>query len=114
MSQGQYFQGDLMFEFLGSPDSATMVTVTRPQNNKIILARGEKSGHQHVVVSPTAALASNGDNDKFLVLYQREWVVQESTRATPETLHEPLELEAGIYRITQQRHYAPEKITYGD
>ena len=112
MSKGQYFQGDLMFEFVGSLDSAKRVT--RRQSTKLILARGEKSGHQHVVVSPTAALSSNGDNDKFLTLFQREWVVQESTRVGPEVLHEPLELEAGIYRMTQQRHYAPEKIIYGD
>ena len=112
MSKGQYFQGDLMFESVGWPNPLAMVT--RSQNTKLVLARGEQSGHQHVVVSPTAELSSNGDNDKFLVLFQREWVVQESTRVGQEVLHKPLELETGIYRITQQRHYAPEKITYGD
>ena len=92
-----YRQGDLLFVPV-APLPAGCPLEDSPYHNKVIIARGEKSGHMHVV----AAEIHHGGGSRYLVAAEPVTVTHEE--------HQPLPLPAGTYRIVQQRELTPEAV----
>lgn len=71
------------------------------EQGRVILAHGELTGHHHSVDAVCAQLLGSGP-DRFLEVH-----------ADTELLHQEhagIPVEAGLYRVVQQREYAPEGI----
>jgi hypothetical protein len=75
------------------------------ENGRVVLARGEVTGHAHAIDSEHALfLAADLDEmtDRFLQVEQDAWVDHEE--------HGTIPLPAGNYIVRRQREYAPEAI----
>jgi hypothetical protein len=68
------------------------------EDDVVVLAYGEATGHRHQIRSPHAALFAIGDHRLLRVDDQVELEHEE---------HAPIRLTAGVYRVIQQREYAP-------
>ncbi|GAA0741817.1 hypothetical protein GCM10010199_67870 [Dactylosporangium roseum] len=80
---------------------ATAVPAPRDRSGRMILARGEATGHAHVIVGPDVALLADRDDiDRlFVKVISRARVVHEE--------HGPITVSAGAYRVVRQREYIP-------
>ena len=74
----------------------------RPRDGgRLILARGEATGHAHAVSSPLAELLEEPEGDLLLRVHPGGPV-----ELTHEQ-HGPIPLPAGVYRVIRQRQYSP-------
>jgi len=91
-----YRQGDvLLVPVPGSEVPATAVPAPRDRAGRMVLARGEATGHAHVIV----------DVDRlFVKIVTRARVVHEE--------HGTITIPAGAYRIVRQREYVPGAYRY--
>jgi hypothetical protein len=74
--------------------------VLRPQENPIIVARGEQTGHKHVIQSDktrTWALTRNGVTELYLEIKAPVTIVHDE--------HKPLPIPTGIYRVGIVKEY---------
>lgn len=67
-----------------------------------VLASGEVTGHSHRVEEPEKAEIWEERGERFLKLTAPTRIIHEE--------HQPIPLDAGIYRVWQQREYTPEAI----
>ncbi len=73
----------------------------RDRRGRMVVARGEATGHAHVVGGPGLALLAERDNPDNM------WIdVPAHGRVTHEE-HGPIPLPAGRYRVIRQREYVP-------
>jgi hypothetical protein len=68
-----------------------------------VLVRGELTGHSHRLAEPETAELWEQEGVMFLK------VVADSARVIHEE-HQPITLPRGLYRVWQQREYAPQAI----
>ena len=96
----QYRQGDVMLiRMAKAPARAVAV---RRRGGKVVLARGEQTGHAHVIESDVAQLLEDVTGKRFLILTRTERLVHEE--------HAPVDVPPGIYQVLQQREYvAPQR-----
>jgi hypothetical protein len=88
-------QGDVL---LVRVDAAPEGEPVGPEHGRLVLARGEATGHHHSVAAERATLLRTADG-----LYLR------ITAPTPleHQEHGPIRLEPGDYRVVRQREYTP-------
>lgn len=92
-------QGDLLFVPITSlPASSRKVP---RQEGRLILARGEATGHAHAVVESAVWLLESPDQPGVAFLD-----VEEECRVVHEE-HAPITLAPGKYRVVHQREYMP-------
>lgn len=96
----QYRQGDIWFETIDDIDSND---VRKAEDGRIILARGEATGHHHSIIADGKVMAFNGPNGEVLL------DVTEHTEVTHQE-HDPIPLAPDKYRTYRQREYTPEAI----
>ena len=97
-----YRQGDVLLVPIAAGEvPMTAVPAPRDRSGRMILARGEATGHAHVIVGPdTLLLADRDDIDRlFVKVVSRARVVHEE--------HGAIAIPAGSYRIVRQREYVP-------
>ena len=97
----QFRQGDVLIEAID-----TIPAGTKPAKNKI-LALGETSGHGHIVTGK-AEVMEDAEGNLFIDVPQEakvEHLLVASGNWTEE--HHPIALEAGKYKVIQQREYDP-------
>jgi hypothetical protein len=97
-----YRQGDvLLVPVSGAEVPATAVPAPRDRSGRMILARGEATGHAHVIVGPDVILLADRDDiDRlFIKIVTRGRVVHEE--------HGAISVPAGTYRVVRQREYVP-------
>ncbi len=95
-----YRQGDvLMVPVAEIPPE--VVPVPRDRRGRMVLARGEATGHAHVVGGPGLILTAERDNPEAMFID-----VPSHGRVTHEE-HGPISLPAGRYRVIRQREYVP-------
>jgi len=95
----QFVQGDVMFIQRKKKPSGKK-TAPR-QDSRLVLARGEKTGHDHTVDSATTTLFGKvGDGNMAIVVVEPTQVLHQE--------HPPLGLEPGYYDVVVQRQYVPE------
>ncbi|MEV6930027.1 hypothetical protein AB0M46_36855 [Dactylosporangium sp. NPDC051485] len=90
----------------GTQLPATAVPAPRDRTGRMILARGEATGHAHVIVGPDTALLTVPDDPStlFVKIVTRAHVVHEE--------HGPITIPAGTYRVVRQREYIPGAYRY--
>lgn len=92
-----YRQGDVLVEHIDNiPANAT-----KQRRQKIILAYGEKTGHNHAI---------ERDQADWWKTETEQFVTVKNTATITHQEHAPIALPAGNYRVTRQREYAPEAI----
>ena len=101
-----YRQGDVLIVPVTPTEVPGCAPVPRDRRGRMVLARGEATGHAHVIVGPdTVLLADRDDVDRlFVKIVTRARVVHEE-RGT-------ITIPAGAYRILRQREYVPGAYRY--
>ena len=93
----QIQQGDVLLqEVTNIPTGATKM----PHEGRIVVARGEKTGHSHVVASDKAALwtlTRGGDTELYLEVSDQVTITHDE--------HKPLPIPAGIYRVGRVKEF---------
>jgi hypothetical protein len=105
----QYAQGDILFVRKEKYDDLMLARRKRvlPTNGKLVIARGEKTGHSHAidVSAPESrvSLYSELFGEQVLIVDEENGidVIHED--------HQTLHLDPGRYVAIQQRHYTPKK-----
>jgi hypothetical protein len=97
-----YRQGDVLIVAVPREQvPASCVPVPRDKRGRMVLARGEATGHAHVVGGPGLALLAPPDEPDDM------WIdIPRHGRVTHEE-HGPISLPAGTYRVVRQREYVP-------
>jgi hypothetical protein len=93
-------QGDILFESAGRPTRP--LRRVRPENGRLIIARGEQTGHHHWVDPSVATLELDEGGVAYLTIDQLTEVQH------PE--HGPTVLEPGTYEVIQQREHAATEV----
>jgi hypothetical protein len=102
MPSMQYRQGDvLLLQVSKLPISAKKES----NNERIVLAYGELTGHAHAI-SNDQAQAYSAEGTRYLVVRQEAHLVHEEHATVP--------LPQGIYRVVRQREYSPQVVHYVD
>jgi len=97
-----YRQGDVLLVPIAAAEvPATAVPAPRDRTGRMILARGEATGHAHVIVGPDVILLADRDDidQLFIKIISRARVVHEE--------HGTIAVPAGSYRVVRQREYVP-------
>lgn len=97
-------QGDILIIACDCvPQTQELEAVKRDEQNRIILAYGEATGHAHAIKNKNAFLfkAKNSDNFFLIVKKPAELVHEE---------HHTINLPAGNYKVIRQRFYTPTEI----
>jgi hypothetical protein len=93
-------QGDVLLERVARhPKNLTTVAA---ESGRLILARGEATGHHHSVDARVATLALDEGGVMYLT-------VEELTEVQHQE-HAPIALAPAIYKITRQREYTPTEL----
>ena len=111
--KSQFRQGDVLIERV---DISMPSGKNAKENDRIVLAHGEVTGHAHEledvkgadIVSPSARVSvpGDGDNAKMTQLIMSVGV----KTSVKHQEHAPISVKRGIYRVTRQREYSPEAI----
>jgi hypothetical protein len=80
----------------------TAVPAPRDRSGRMVLARGETTGHAHVIAGPDAQLLADRDD------IDRLFVSVGSGASLVHEAHGPIAVPAGCYRVVRQRHYVPD------
>ncbi|WP_328472438.1 hypothetical protein OHA21_09905 [Actinoplanes sp. NBC_00393] len=94
-----YRQGDVLIVAVGEVPACA--PVPRDRRGRMVLARGEATGHAHVIGGPGLQLLADLDDPSLMFVD-----VPEYGRVTHEE-HGPISLPAGKYRVVRQREYIP-------
>lgn len=89
----QFRQGDLLFEAVTALP-ATLKPV-QPEQGRLIVARGEATGHHHSVPANAGVLSLDEGGVMYLTIEELTAVEHQEHRAIP--------LEPGVYKVTRQR-----------
>ena len=97
-----YRQGDVLVVRISDvPESAFPVP---REDGRLVLARGEATGHAHVIDDQRAALVSPAEAEElFLLVYADEVLLEHDE-------HDPISLPEGKYRVVRQREYSPRRL----
>jgi hypothetical protein len=100
-----YRQGDVLL--VPCPDIPPGAREEAPENGRVILARGEVTGHSHTM-SADRVRYFREDGSGGGIAFLR--VGGSSPVDLVHEEHAPLEIPAGTYRVIQQREYQPRSI----
>ena len=93
-------QGDVLLERIESMPAG--VKKVKRENGRLIIARGEVTGHCHAIEEKSAELFVDKDGKLFISVEEEVDLVHEE--------HGTITLPAGVYVYVPQREYAPEEI----
>jgi hypothetical protein len=95
-----YRQGDVLLTRVDPPPALEDgFTPQRSENGRLILARGEVTGHHHSVAERDAEMIAGAEAIFLRIMAPTPLEHQE---------HAAITLEPGVYRVTRQREYAPQ------
>jgi hypothetical protein len=95
-------QGDVLLIAVDALPEARLTLVPR-EDDRVVLAHGELTGHAHALFDPGAALFRREGTDEHFLRLDRE-----STLSHEE--HDPIVLREGVYRVIRQREYRPDGV----
>ena len=104
--RGQYRQGDILLVRVddGEPRGRPALKKQKPEKGRLILARGEATGHHHSVLAGaegTSELLAGPNDDMYLL-------VQEGIALLEHQEHGTIKVDKGTYKVIRQRQYSPE------
>jgi hypothetical protein len=88
-------QGDVLLMPVTDMPSGRAI---EPEGGRLVLARGEATGHHHSVTVDDAELVDAAEGVFLRIMAPTPLVHQE---------HAAITLQPGVYRVFQQREYAP-------
>jgi len=91
-------QGDLLFIQVDTVPAGKPV---RRENRRLILARGEQTGHAHAIVTP---------NVKLIEAFQEHYIVAPVPFEITHEEHATVAMPAGTFKVVHQREYSPQVI----
>jgi hypothetical protein len=95
-------QGDVLVVAIDRAELPTnLIDAPRDARRRMVLARGEATGHAHVVTGDRVALLCPPDDPERLFI-----LIEGYGRLVHEE-HGPIALAAGAYRVVRQREYLP-------
>jgi len=94
-------QGDVLLNKITSVIDLSGATLIKPENGRLILARGEATGHHHSVDCAVAQLFSI-DGKTVLVAGEDTAIVHQE--------HDQVSVEKGMYWVVAQQEYTPQAI----
>lgn len=89
-----YRQGDVLLERVSSVPAGKRV---KAESGRLILARGEVTGHHHSIPAQCGTLVRDEGGTTYLTIDQLTAVEHQE--------HAPIDLEPGDYRVTLQREW---------
>lgn len=95
-----YRQGDVLIEEIGALPKG--LTRREPEDGRIILARGEATGHHHSLDIDAADWWKDDKGGQFLTVTDPAAVTHQE--------HDTIVLPPGNFRVRRQREYTPEAI----
>ena len=102
-----YRQGDvLLVPIAADAVPATAVPAPRDRGGRMVLARGEATGHAHVITGPDVALLADRDDVDMLFVQ----IVTKGRMVHEE--HGAISVPPGCYRVVRQREYIPGAYRY--
>ena len=104
-SKRMYRHGDLL---LAAVRKAPAGERRARENGRLVLARGEVTGHAHVITDEQAELVELVTPTEAIELYLLVHGTQPVALSHEE--HDTLLIEPGTYQVRRQREYAPEEI----
>lgn len=90
-----YQQGDVIVERIASVPAGEAVP---PEKGKLILAKGELTGHTHAIEDIAGVAFVKGTDGNFYLSLPAE-------RTLVHQEHRPIVIPAGLYRVRQVREY---------
>jgi hypothetical protein len=104
MANKQYRQGDVLLTKISKlPYEEKQLKKVKPEHGRLILARGEVTGHHHSVAASKSSSLLAGPNEEMFLL------IQEGEKLLEHQEHNPVQLKEGVYKVTRQRQYNPSK-----
>ncbi|HYG75900.1 MAG TPA: hypothetical protein VEK08_12930 [Planctomycetota bacterium] len=89
-------QGDILFQSIRAlPNQAT-------RRADLVIAEGERTGHQHRVAESGTAELFELDGELFMN-------VKAPSATVVHNEHKPIVFKTGVYRVWKQREYSPEQ-----
>lgn len=98
-----YRQGDVLLVAVEELPSLARAERVKVPGRPLVLARGEASGHAHVVANSEEVEAYRLADGTLLVVSERGLRIEHEE-------HEALELPGGAYRVVRQREYWPDRV----
>jgi len=92
----QYRQGDVLLEKIAQPMNASRMRKSRRVKQRLILGKGEATGHAHTVHDESASLYLRGIERILEVVNPCDLQHEQ---------HSSVALEPGFYRVIRQREY---------
>jgi hypothetical protein len=97
-----YRQGDVLVMAIDHAAlPSNLIDAPRDRNNRLVLARGEATGHAHVLTGERVVMRCPPDQPETLYL-----LIEGYGRLVHEE-HGPIGIPAGVYRVIRQREYEP-------
>ncbi len=109
----QYYQGDVLFRLV-TVQKLEHASVVKSDHGKYVIARGEKTGHTHVVMADRATLYQGFFNKTGMGVYDgggsENLTILHTDKGAVVTHdeHPALELPAGDWEVVMQRQYVPQ------
>lgn len=102
----QYRQGDVFLDEISEDAFTTattredrVATVVKAERGRLILARGEATGHHHSF--------GDGEGIELIRVGDELFLKVDAFASLEHQEHDPIEVEAGMYRVSGQREYQP-------
>lgn len=96
-------QGDVLIRRIATMPAK--LTPLAPEHGRLILARGEATGHHHSIPASAGTLNLDEGGTMYLTIDQLTSVDHQE--------HASIPLEPGVYQVVRQREYAgPERTQY--
>ncbi len=92
---GMIRQGDILFVPVSERPEGT--PVARDTDGRLIVARGEVTGHNHAIAEPEVVMIEATDGRRYLISDRPYAVTHEE--------HAPAVLKNHVYEVRQQRQY---------
>ncbi|MEV6522651.1 hypothetical protein AB0M43_11960 [Longispora sp. NPDC051575] len=97
-----YRQGDVLVVPIDAAElPQNLVAAPRDHRNRMVLARGEATGHAHVVTGERVSMLCPADEPG------RFYLLIEGYGRLGHEEHGPIALSPGAYRVLHQREYVP-------
>jgi len=103
---GMFRQGDVLMVPIGETEMPDGLVPVPLDGGRMVLARGEATGHAHVATGEGLRLLCLPDDLETMFLHVRGY-----GRVSHEE-HAAIPLPAGYYRVIRQREYEPGAIRY--
>jgi len=100
-----YRQGDVLIREVGPRDFARRGGELAAGNERIILARGEATGHNHSIDARVGRLFEGSRPGVCYLLLDEQGLLEHQE-------HLPISLPKGVYEVIRQREYEPRQDRY--